>query len=147
MEKVRRFPGRSVVALALAVAVGGIAAGCGGGSDSGAGPATGDDLTAFATTVRDCVNGKGYTAALYDSTPFGVEVPTGAVKVTGLAQADKATIWLFNSAADASASRSLITLAAEDTPRGRLVDRAVVDFNNVPSEQEATTITGCLTTP
>ncbi|GAA5141172.1 hypothetical protein GCM10023340_02420 [Nocardioides marinquilinus] len=85
-----------------------------------------------------CLDDAGAPAAVGDSVPFGVEVPTVAVEAAG-----GATLWVFRTVADAEDNRTTITLSETDTPLGRLAGNVVVSYDD-PGTAPVEAVDACL---
>jgi hypothetical protein len=89
-------------------------------------------------TLLGCLTDAGVPSELGDSVPLGVEVPVVGVEAEG-----GATLWVFQTDADASDNRFLITLSEEDTPSSRLAGNVVVRYDD-PDTAPTAEVDACL---
>jgi hypothetical protein len=88
-----------------------------------AAPESGLTVTAGITSgeLLDCLIGAGLDATLKDTVPFGVDVPSEGIEVTGMTDYEGdpdqgASLYVFADPAAATANASVLTLGGSDDP-------------------------------
>ena len=143
---------RPLAAVTLA-AISLTAVGCGGddgGDDeSGADSAQESRAADRAAAIRSCIEQAGLTTGDEDASPTGVDDPVARFNVavaggddaSGEASAD---VFVFETPEIAGDAREAITLQTEDDATNKLLGEVVVDYSEVPDDQDAGKVEGCV---